>query len=94
LDGTNPSPPEAALAAEAAELVRTTLLELPDDYAFLLTARYLDGEAVAAIAAHERCTEVAIRSKLARARQAFRQAFAKYTTDFFDRPAEAHHEPQ
>jgi RNA polymerase sigma-70 factor (ECF subfamily) len=93
LEGTEPSPPGAAAASELAALVRATLLEVPDDYAFLLTARYLDGDSVASIAAHERSTEVAVRSKLARAREAFRQAFTKHAQDFTDRPAEAHHEP-
>lgn len=94
LNGAEPSPPGAAATAEVAELVRATLLELPCDYAYLLTARYLDGDTVSVIAAKERSTEVAIRSKLTRARQAFRSAFAKYMRDCTDRPAEAHHEPQ
>jgi RNA polymerase sigma-70 factor (ECF subfamily) len=94
LEGTEPAPPGAAMSAEVSELVRATLLELPNDYAFLLSARYLDGDSVAVIASHERSTEVAIRSKLARARQAFRQAFGKRAHDIIDRPAETHHGPQ
>jgi RNA polymerase sigma-70 factor (ECF subfamily) len=61
-----------------AELVRAALATLPPDYAFLLTARYLDGESVDVIAVQERSTEVAVRSKLARARQAFREVFARH----------------
>ena len=64
-------------AAELAFLVRATLVELPADYEQLLTAKYLDGESVYAIAVRERCTPVAIRSKLARARLAFREAYEK-----------------
>src|SRR5436853_642660 len=63
-------------AAERAELVRAALAELSADHALLLTAHYLDGEPVALIAARERSNEVAVRSKLARARKAFRDAFA------------------
>jgi RNA polymerase sigma-70 factor (ECF subfamily) len=93
LEGKEPSPPDALAAAELGELVRVTLVELPDDYARVLTARYLEGVSVAAIAQSEKSTEVAVRSRLARARQAFRQAFGKLAQDFTDRPAEAHHEP-
>ncbi len=83
-----PSPPGALAAAEQALLVRATLAELPADYEMLLTARYLDGETVAALAQHEGASEVAVRSKLARARQAFRAAYRKYGPD----PIEADHE--
>jgi RNA polymerase sigma-70 factor (ECF subfamily) len=78
------SPPAAVATAELATLVRATLAELPDDQALLLTARYLDGDSVTMIAQRERCTEVALRSRLARARQAFRAAFNQF--------GEAHHE--
>jgi len=92
LDGQELAPPDALAAAELATLVRATLTELPQDYEMLLTAKYLDGEPVSAIALRECATEVAVRSKLARARQAFRLAFGKYADDFTDRPKEAHHE--
>jgi RNA polymerase sigma-70 factor (ECF subfamily) len=70
--------PSAALeTAEQAALVRGALAELPDDYADLLTAKYLDGLSVEQLARRHGCTEVAVRSKLARAREAFRAAFAK-----------------
>jgi RNA polymerase sigma-70 factor (ECF subfamily) len=81
LTGNEPTPPETLAAAELATLVRAALAELPVDYALLLTARYLDGEAVTQIALHERTSEVAVRSKLARARQAFREVFAKYVPE-------------
>jgi RNA polymerase sigma-70 factor (ECF subfamily) len=60
-------------AAELATLVRATLTELPDEYESVLTAKYLDGESVECIASRERSTVTAVRSRLARARQAFRQ---------------------
>jgi RNA polymerase sigma-70 factor, ECF subfamily len=51
----------------------------------LLTARYLDGESVALIAGREHSSEVAVRSRLARARQAFRAAFGKYAHDMSEK---------
>jgi RNA polymerase sigma-70 factor (ECF subfamily) len=92
LDGHEPSPPEAILAAELVTLVRATLAELPDEYETVLTAKYLDGEPVEAIALRERCSEVAVRSRLARARQAFRLAFRRHAESAPGHPAEAHHE--
>jgi RNA polymerase sigma-70 factor (ECF subfamily) len=65
------APRDALDRAELAELVRATLAELPGDYETLLTAKYLDGEPVDQIAERERLSGVAVRSKLARARQAF-----------------------
>ncbi len=76
---------EALAAGELAALVRATLTELPADYEMLLTAKYLDGESVEAIAARERTTDGAVRSKLARARQAFREAFVRHAPEA-DRP--------
>jgi RNA polymerase sigma-70 factor (ECF subfamily) len=76
----NVLPEEALAAAELATLVRTTLTELPEDYGLLLTAKYLDGLAVEDIARQVRSTSTAVRSKLARARQAFRVAFEKHMT--------------
>jgi RNA polymerase sigma-70 factor, ECF subfamily len=93
LEGKEPSPPGALLTAELATLVRVTLAEMPDDYALLLTDKYLEGVTVAEIAERERSNEVAVRSKLARARQTFRQAFGRYVQDFTSPEAEAHHEP-
>ena len=75
LDGSDAAPPDLLEAAELALFVRLTLTELSDDYAALLTARYLDGEEVEKIASRERSTETAVRSRLARAREAFRRAF-------------------
>jgi RNA polymerase sigma-70 factor (ECF subfamily) len=47
----------------------------------VLTAKYLDGESVENIANRERSTVTAVRSRLARARQAFRQLLLR-STDF------------
>ena len=65
--------------AELAEQVRTALGELPVEYEQLLTSKYLDGESVERIAAREQLTETALRSKLARARVAFRTAYLRMT---------------
>jgi RNA polymerase sigma-70 factor (ECF subfamily) len=78
LEGGGEAPPALLDAAELATLVRATLTELPEDYESLLAAKYLDGQPVEEIAGHHRSTVVAIRSKLARARRAFREAFLKH----------------
>ena len=66
-------------AAELADLVRASLTELPSEYGTVLAARYLDGESVEHIASQERSTVTAVRSRLARARQAFRQILLRYS---------------
>lgn len=78
LDGTDPPPADALETAEVAQSVRAALLELPAEYETLLTAKYLDGESVGVIAGREQTTETAVRSKLARARDAFRRVFLKH----------------
>ena len=77
LENREEEPPDALAAAELSTLVRAVLAELSDDYAVLLTAKYLDGTSVDDLVAMHRSSESAIRSKLARARQAFRDRFAK-----------------
>lgn len=57
--------------------MRTALEAIPGDYSELLTAKYSDGESVEGIASRDRTTPTAVRSKLARARAAFRTAFRK-----------------
>jgi RNA polymerase sigma-70 factor (ECF subfamily) len=58
-------------------MVRGVLTELTIDYETVLTAKYLDGASVEQIAATQQCSAAAVRSRLARARQAFRQVFLK-----------------
>jgi RNA polymerase sigma-70 factor, ECF subfamily len=65
--------------AELAEQVRTALGELPVEYERVLTSKYLDGTSVERIAAEDKQTETAVRSKLARARVAFRTAYLRMT---------------
>jgi RNA polymerase sigma-70 factor, ECF subfamily len=74
-----PSALDSLAAAELADLVRATLTELPSEYGSVLAARYLDGESVEHIADQEHSTVTAVRSRLARARQAFRQILLRYT---------------
>jgi RNA polymerase sigma-70 factor (ECF subfamily) len=79
LEGQGATPPEVLAAAELATLVRATLTELPDEYESVLTAKYLDGESVENIASRQRSTVTAVRSRLARARQAFRQMLLRHS---------------
>jgi RNA polymerase sigma-70 factor (ECF subfamily) len=84
LENREADPGESLAAAELAAVVRTVLTEIPLDYETLLTARYFDDVSVEQIAGLEQCSTTAIRSKLARARQAFRAAFVKtsnYSSD-------------
>jgi RNA polymerase sigma-70 factor (ECF subfamily) len=90
LDGME-APTSPLETAEVALLVRLALAELSDEYESLLTAKYLDGDSVEQIAGRERSTETAVRSKLARAREAFRKVFLRLTGDS-PTDAEACHE--
>ncbi len=84
LERRQETPPEALVSAELATLVRGALSELSADYQGLLTARYLDGVPVEEIAAREDSSVTAVRSKLARARRAFRDTFSRGV--FVERP--------
>jgi RNA polymerase sigma-70 factor (ECF subfamily) len=77
LQQDQPQPHEATVSAEEAALVRLTLANLPSEYQLLLTSRYFEDVPVDEIAKDIRCSVVAVRSKLARARRAFREAFSK-----------------
>jgi RNA polymerase sigma-70 factor (ECF subfamily) len=75
-DGT-PPPHDQAACRELAGLVQSALTRLPQDYEALLRAKYFDGVSVEDLAGQEQSTETAIRSRLARARQAFREVFCR-----------------
>ncbi len=81
LEGREPAPADVLQSAELAAKVRTVLTELPIDYETVLTAKYLDGASVEQIAGFQQCSVTAVRSRLARARQAFRQVFLKTYND-------------
>lgn len=70
-------PLDCALAGEAIDLVRAALAGLTADYAFLLTARHLDGLSISDIQTLCGGTSDALRSRLTRARQAFRDEFER-----------------
>jgi RNA polymerase sigma-70 factor (ECF subfamily) len=71
------APPEVLEARELSALVRFALIKLPEEYQTLLLTKYVDGESVNEIAENLNCSTVAVTSKLARARKAFRMAFGK-----------------
>jgi RNA polymerase sigma-70 factor (ECF subfamily) len=74
------APPADVLAsAELATLVRAALTALSEEHGSLLSARYLEDVSVEQIADAEQCSSTAIRSRLARARQAFREKFTRLT---------------
>jgi RNA polymerase sigma-70 factor (ECF subfamily) len=79
IDGREKPPAEVLETDEMATLVRHTLAELPAEYQMLLTSKYIDGVAVEQIAEQISSSSEAVRSKLARARKAFRRVFRKLT---------------
>lgn len=80
LESPGLGPSETLAQTELAGLVRAVLTELPVGYETLLTAKYFDNVSVDELAGQEECSAVAVRSKLARARRAFRDAFLKRVT--------------
>jgi len=79
LQGDEKAPAEVLESRELAELVRYTLEELPAEYQVLLMAKYVDGAAIQEIADQVNGSSTAVRSKLARARKAFRAVFDRLT---------------
>jgi RNA polymerase sigma-70 factor (ECF subfamily) len=69
-----PAPQKDCITAEEATVVRSTLAGLSDEYQSLLAERYLQDVPVEEIARRGDSTVEAVRSKLARARRAFRDA--------------------
>jgi RNA polymerase sigma-70 factor (ECF subfamily) len=78
LAGGQEEPPDVVMRAETADAVRSALCELDESHAAVLVARYLEGAEVEQMARDEGCGTVAIRSRLARARKAFRKAFLAF----------------
>ena len=72
-----PAPEEKLANSELAAMVRATLTDLPNDHGALLAARYLNDDTIEQIADVENCSATAMRSRLARARQAFREKFSR-----------------
>lgn len=80
IDAKADIPPDILESKELTVLVRSTLSELPVDYQTLLLAIYVENQPVGQIAGQMNCSETAVRSKLARARKAFRKAFKGITS--------------
>ncbi|HVP13646.1 MAG TPA: RNA polymerase sigma factor [Phycisphaerae bacterium] len=77
--GATEAPAQVLAARELATLVRATLAELPGEYQMLLAAKYMDGREAEQIAGDLASSLSAVRSKLARARHAFRRKFLRMT---------------
>ncbi len=77
IDAKSDAPPDILQSRQLATLVRCALSELPAEYQTLLLAKYVDSHPADKIAEQMGCSPVAVRSKLARARKAFRKAFRK-----------------
>jgi RNA polymerase sigma-70 factor (ECF subfamily) len=75
LDGVVAAAPDDMAARDRAERIAAALAALPEHYEAVLRAKYLDGRAVADIAAETSATEKAVESLVTRARQAFREAY-------------------
>lgn len=61
---------------ETADAVRLIVAEMPEQAAALLVGRYLEDRSTAELAADFRISEQAVRSRLVRARERFRELFA------------------
>jgi RNA polymerase sigma-70 factor (ECF subfamily) len=77
LPGREAEPAELLATAELAVSVRAVLSLLPLEYETLLVGKYVDELSLDDLAAAEESTASAIGSKLARARKAFRDEFAR-----------------
>ncbi|MBL8813853.1 MAG: RNA polymerase sigma factor [Planctomycetaceae bacterium] len=75
-----PTDPDHLLVAETSVAVRRMLATLPEDMATILIARYLDDRSMADLAVEFGCTVDAVRSRLLRARDRFRELFETVRT--------------
>jgi RNA polymerase sigma factor (sigma-70 family) len=66
---------------ELTDLIRATLAKLPADYAVILTAKYIEDLTLAEIQTRHGGSSEAVRSRLHRARGAFRAAFDSLTSE-------------
>lgn len=73
---------EVLAREETRDLVHMTIANLPEDYRDALERKYLRGETLRELAAGFSCSEDAAKSMLARARRAFREAFAALACAF------------
>ena len=73
---------EVLAREQTRDLVRMTIANLPDDYRDALERKYLRGESLRELAVAHACSESAAKSMLARARRAFKEAFATLVQSF------------
>ena len=78
---SNAPPPRELEDRELAGMVREVLARLPADYVLILTAKYIDNLSIAELQPLCGGTAEALRSRLARAREAFREAYHRLTAD-------------
>jgi len=80
IDAKADMPLDILESKELALLVRLALSRLPGDYQTILLSKYVDNRSAEQIAGQMGCSEAAVRSKLARARTAFRNVFKGITS--------------
>lgn len=80
LDQT-PLSDEIIARAETRDMVGMTIANLPENYSDILQRKYVNGDSLAALAAELGVSSAAAKSLLARARQAFRDAFTALTRE-------------
>lgn len=73
---------ELLARGETRELVQMTIAHLPEVYRDALERKYVRGQSLAELAAAHACSESAAKSTLARARRAFKRAFATLAQAF------------
>jgi RNA polymerase sigma-70 factor (ECF subfamily) len=76
-----PLPGEVLERAETRDLVHMAVANLPEQYRNALTRKYVDGESLETLAGELGISVDATKSLLARARRAFREAFATLSTN-------------
>jgi len=81
-----PLPDEVVERQETAELVQTTLSNLPEGYRRALREHYCEQRSVREMAAARRVSEGAVKSLLHRSRLAFKAAFEAITESFIEGP--------
>lgn len=81
LEGNEADPADWLATAETADLVRQALAELPADYEILLTGKYFAEMSLEQLAVEQNCSLAAVNSRIARARRAFREVFARLCPD-------------
>jgi RNA polymerase sigma-70 factor (ECF subfamily) len=73
---------EVLAREETRDLVNMTIANLPDDYRIALEKKYVEGRSLTEMAAALAISEDAVKSRLARARRAFRETFETLATAF------------